>query len=243
VVSRDEIDRVFGTDVYDMDGGKIGAAGQVYVDDESGEPAWVTVRTGLFGTRESFVPLGPADFGERGLTVPYTKAFVKDAPNHDADGHLTPEDEQDLYAYYGTGDGDEGHLTDSRSESRHDDDGPVPAPVGESREDDHRRADTSKDEPTATNAIHDRSGPTAESESRQDRIATEGEGREASRLRLRKVVVTENVTVTVPVQREELRVEQEPEAGGDHRDDHIDLDDPGTTGADRGHRPRARRRR
>ena len=36
------------------------------------------------------------------------------------------------------------------------------------------------------------------------------ERREASRARLRKYVVTENVTQTVPVQREEVRLEREP---------------------------------
>ena len=94
MVGRNEIDRIFGTDVYDSDGGKIGEAGQVYVDDETDEPEWVTVRTGLFGARESFVPLADAYFSEHGLTVPFDKTFIKNAPNQDVDGHLTPEEEQ-----------------------------------------------------------------------------------------------------------------------------------------------------
>ena len=47
------------------------------------------------------------------------------------------------------------------------------------------------------------------------------ERREAGRGRLRKYVVTENVTKTVPVQREELRIEREPITDA-NRDDAVD---------------------
>ena len=47
------------------------------------------------------MPLSDAELSADRVTVPYTKDFVKDAPNLDADGHLTPEEEQQLYAYYG----------------------------------------------------------------------------------------------------------------------------------------------
>ena len=55
-----QIQSVMGSDVYGSDGEKIGRAGQVYLDDQTNEPAWVTTKTGLFGGGESFVPLDQA---------------------------------------------------------------------------------------------------------------------------------------------------------------------------------------
>jgi sporulation protein YlmC with PRC-barrel domain len=80
MIGTDTLDRVIGRDVYDEAGEKIGSAGEVYLDDESGQPEWVTVKTGLFGTKESFVPIRDADLTNDGLRIPVTKAQVKDAP-------------------------------------------------------------------------------------------------------------------------------------------------------------------
>lgn len=102
-----EIDQIAGRDVYGMDGKKIGTARQTYADDQTGDPAWATVRTGLLGLKESFVPLTDAELSGDRLTVPYTRDFVKDAPNIDEDGDLTPDEEQELYAYYGRRDYDD----------------------------------------------------------------------------------------------------------------------------------------
>jgi len=46
-----------GTTAVGPDGDKIGAVKQVYINDTTNEPEWVTVSTGLFGTKESFAPL------------------------------------------------------------------------------------------------------------------------------------------------------------------------------------------
>jgi len=88
--------------VVDRDGEKIGKIGELYVDDQTNQPKWVTVNTGLFGMRESFVPL--KDLTPRGddLVLPYSKDKVKDAPNVDAaEGHLSVAEEADLYRYDG----------------------------------------------------------------------------------------------------------------------------------------------
>ena len=105
MIGTDTISRVIGQDVYDASGEKIGSASEVYLDDETGQPEWATVRTGLFGTKESFVPLRDADLTNDGLRVSVTKAQVKDAPKIDTDGHLSPQEEQELYRYYGLGSG------------------------------------------------------------------------------------------------------------------------------------------
>jgi uncharacterized protein (TIGR02271 family) len=103
MLGQDQIDQVQGSTAYGSDGEKIGSVGQIYLDDQSGQPAWVTVNTGLFGTSESFVPLSEASFSGDRLTVPYDKDKIKNAPNVSEDGHLSPEEEQALYDYYGMG--------------------------------------------------------------------------------------------------------------------------------------------
>src|SRR3712207_2324102 len=112
MIGTEAISRVIGKDVYDQSGDKIGSASEVYLDDESGRPEWVTVRTGLFGTKESFVPLRDADLTDEGLRVPVSKSQVKDAPKIDTDGYLSPQEEQELYRYYGLGSG-QGAVTDA----------------------------------------------------------------------------------------------------------------------------------
>src|SRR3978361_979229 len=105
MIGTDTISRVIGQDVYDESGDKIGSAAEVYLDDETGRPEWVTVKTGLFGTKESFVPIRDADLTDNGVRVGVTKDKVKDAPKIDTDGHLSPQEEQELYRYYGLGGG------------------------------------------------------------------------------------------------------------------------------------------
>ncbi|WP_369259450.1 PRC-barrel domain-containing protein, partial [Geodermatophilus amargosae] len=111
MIGTDTISRVIGQDVYDESGEKIGSASEVYLDDETGQPEWATVRTGLFGTKESFVPLRDADLTNDGLRVRVSKAQVKDAPKIDTDGHLSPQEEQELYRYYGLGSGTQTQTT------------------------------------------------------------------------------------------------------------------------------------
>lgn len=196
MITENNIERIVGHDVYGTDGEKIGRAGQVYLDDESGRPEWVTVHTGLFGTRESFIPLMDAEVRDDGLAVPFNKGAVKDAPNVDPeDGHLSREDEAELYRHYGL------DYSDSRVG--------LPAQDGDT----HRHGDSRDlafDEDGTVG--HDTSGPTTDDamtrSEEQLRVGTTTE--ETGRARLRKYVVTEQQTVQVPVTREEVRIEREP---------------------------------
>lgn len=176
MIDQQELQRVAGCDVYENNGDKIGSAGQVYLDDQTGQPDWVTVNTGLFGTNESFVPLRDASLNGDRIEVPYEKSTVKDAPNVAADGHLDPEQEQLLYRHYGM------DWADSD--------------------------DTGYD----TSEGHDTSGPTTDDamtrSEEQLRVGTQSQ--ESGRARLRKYVVTENVTQTVPVRKEKAVLETEP---------------------------------
>ena len=93
---------VVGATAHGSDGEKIGKVGQLYLDDQTGQPEFVTVNTGFFGTSESFVPVEGAKLEGGRLTVPYTKDVVKDAPNVEAEqGHLDPDEERRLFEYYG----------------------------------------------------------------------------------------------------------------------------------------------
>src|SRR4051812_38154400 len=179
--------------VIGADDDKIGKVDQIYVDRETGEPKFLAVKTGLFGTNVSFVPIDDAqDAGDK-VSVPYTKDQVKDSPNIDADADLSEAEEQRLYRHY--------NLSWSGYE------GPDHESVmgrfgGTQREGRFEREDTG----------HDTSGPdTDDAMTRSEEELRVGKtSREAGHARLRKYVVTDTVQKTVPVQREEVRIEREP---------------------------------
>ena len=101
MIDQSQAQNLIGQQLHNREGDKIGKIGQIYVDDYHGEPEWLTVNTGLFGTRESFVPLAEAVLEGEDLVVPYTKTQIKDAPNIEDSSHLTEAEEQKLYAFYG----------------------------------------------------------------------------------------------------------------------------------------------
>ncbi|MDN5798211.1 MAG: PRC and DUF2382 domain-containing protein [Intrasporangium sp.] len=91
-----------GGTVVGQDGAKIGKVGKVDLDDRTGEPEWVTTKTGMFGGAESFVPLSQGSLNGTEIQVPYDKDTVKDPPRlDDSEGHLTQDQEKELYRYYG----------------------------------------------------------------------------------------------------------------------------------------------
>ncbi|MGI8676463.1 MAG: DUF2382 domain-containing protein [Nocardioidaceae bacterium] len=192
MLNQDEARQAIGAQAYGSDGDKIGKVGQVYLDDETNEPAWATVNTGLFGTSETFVPLSDASLSADGLVVAHTKDMVKDAPNvNDDDGHLTPDQERALYEYYGIA------YTEWADHSL--DDGPG--------------RDTTSTEPTGREPI---ASPTSSDTDNamtlsEERVQVSGTTTSPiGRARLRKIVETEYVTQTVPVRRERVIVENIP---------------------------------
>ncbi|MCA0143382.1 DUF2382 domain-containing protein [Blastococcus sp. LR1] len=183
MITEQQISTVIGSTAVGRDG-KLGTVGEVYLDDETGRPEWATVRTGLFGTKEAFVPLAQADITGDELRLPYDKDKVKQAPHADTDGHLSPTEEAELYRYYGL-EGGTGTTTDTA------------------------RTDTTNEHGTVG---HDTSGPTTDNAMTrsEERLSVGTRSEEVGRARLRKYVVSENVTETVAVAREEVRVEREP---------------------------------
>ena len=100
MIDKESLDRFYGAIVYDSSGDKIGKIGTVYLDDNTDEPTFATVSTGLFGTSESFVPLRGALSDGGDIRVEFTRDQVKDAPRVEASSDLTPDEEKRLYEYY-----------------------------------------------------------------------------------------------------------------------------------------------
>ena len=102
MIGQREALRLFGCEVFDPEGQRIGIVGQLFLDDTTEQPAWITVQTGLFGTNESFVPLEGAAFDGDTLTVAVRKDAVRQAPRVPLDdGDLPAQQEEELYLYYG----------------------------------------------------------------------------------------------------------------------------------------------
>jgi uncharacterized protein (TIGR02271 family) len=171
-----------GRDLLGSDGEKIGSIKEIYEDERTGKPEWATVSSGLFGTKSHFVPLAGASPDGENVRAQVTKDQVKDAPSIDPDGELSEEEERALFEHYNVPYTNEGSTTAQG------------APNGQA------------------GAGHDTSGPnTDDAMTRSEEELRVGKAeRETGRVRLRKYVVTEQVQTTVPVQREEVRVEREP---------------------------------
>jgi uncharacterized protein (TIGR02271 family) len=195
-----------GTTVVDGSGGKIGKVAQVYLDDRTGQPQWVTVKTGLFGTKESFVPLSASRLDADRLVVDISKDQVSGAPRVDEDGHISEQEEAEIYRYYGLsgsgGGADRGTETMTGT-----------APDGYATPE-RVSAHESTDRTTGYegSAGHDTSGPnTDDAMTRsEERLVAGTQTTETGKARLRKYVVTETHQVDVPVSHEEVRLQREP---------------------------------
>lgn len=175
-----------GRTIVGSDGEKIGSIKEIYEDQSTGQPEWATVGAGLFGTKLHFVPLAGAAPDGEDVRAQVTKSQVKDAPGVESDGQLSEHEERTLFEHYGVPYTEEGSTTAQG------------APGGRSEGGDDTSA-RGADE-GMTRSAEELSVGTAE--------------REPRRYRLRKYLVTEQVETTVPVQREEIRLEREPSSEG-----------------------------
>lgn len=186
----DDYDAILGKDVYGQDDEKIGTVDSLYLGSKSNEPLFITVKTGWMAG-SSFVPLAQAEMNDDRIVVPYAKDTVKNAPNIEQDKELSSDEENRLYAHYDMTNRDNGAEDDSDEIYADEDD-----------DDDEYTSDDGQDV----------SGPnTDDAMTRSEEEVNVGtRTEETGRYRLRKYVVTDNVTKTVPVEREEVRVEREP---------------------------------
>lgn len=205
MLSSDEVQQVVGADAYGSDGEKIGKIGQVFLDDQTGQPVFATVNTGLFGMSESFVPLSAASVSGGRVDVGFDRDRVKGAPNVSLEGgHLSPEEEQVLYDYYGLTYSPDDYL-DSDRETTY---------AATTTDTTYVSDSVVTDDQASARNVDDDGGEMVRSEERLD-ISKRREV--VGRARLRKYVVTENVTMTVPVRREKAVLEAIP-AGADVSD-------------------------
>lgn len=169
-LSFQEVRPLVGVDAIDAEGSKVGTIEEIYLDNETQEPEWALVHTGLLGLKLNYVPLNDASVDDGSLRVAYTESQIKEAPSIEPDVELSPEEEAELYEHYGL--------------------------VGA---------------PPAT----DSGGPTTDDAMTrsEEQLRVGVLRRPSSLVRLKKYIVTEDVQVSVPVQREEVRVVREPVTG------------------------------
>ncbi|MFI6070372.1 DUF2382 domain-containing protein [Actinoplanes sp. NPDC051343] len=239
MITNSDVQKLTGATVYGSDGNKIGSVGQVYLDNRTDDPQWVTVKTGLFGTKETFVPLDNARLSGERVEVPYSKDQVKGAPRIDEDGELSSADENELYRHYGLTSADDREADDREADGRQ-----------TGRQTDRQTDDRQADDRQADRQTDDRETGTRDAAAEGDGVGGPGRHRSddgaednamtrseerlvagtrtenAGKARLRKHIVTERQQVDVPVRREEVRLEREPVAGANR--------DEATSGSDLG---------
>jgi hypothetical protein len=188
--------------VVDRDAATVGTITAFYLDRATGLPTWALVHTGWFTDAQTFVPLTHAVETNEEIRVPYPKAFIQQAPRIQAHQELSPDHEVVLSAYYGLDD-HRGAVADRRLGEQP----AVPGAAGVSTA------------PVAPARQPTRAGPAGPP---VPRLAAQGPvevvrseeelqvgvRRRRRRLRLRKYVVTEYLTRTIPVRREEVRLEE-----------------------------------
>jgi uncharacterized protein (TIGR02271 family) len=199
--------RIFGMTVTGRQGEKLGKVDGLFLDNDTQRPEWAAVRTGLFGTHISLVPLATAEMAGDELRVPFDKDALRDAPHHDPERELSAEEEKRLFEHYGVSyggssvtaqtDGGAGQAATTGGGA-----GRAATAGRDGYEDDRARGAVGQDT----------SGPTTDDAMTrsEERMRVGTETTEAGRARLRKYVVTEHVTQTVPVSHEEVRIEREP---------------------------------
>jgi uncharacterized protein (TIGR02271 family) len=171
-----------GQTMIDRNGDKVGSITDLYADTQTGQPEWALVHTGLFGTKATFVPLAGARFEGDAVRVPHETQTIKDAPRVDPDGQLSQAEEAQLYSHYGL---DYSHDPSASG-----------LPTGSAGGTIDWEASAGGRDDAMTRSEEELQVGTAQ--------------RERGRVRLRKWVETESVQQSVPLQREEARVEREP---------------------------------
>ncbi|MBC3178283.1 PRC and DUF2382 domain-containing protein [Corynebacterium lujinxingii] len=190
---------------YDSNGDKVGGVKDVYVNDTTGQPDFVSVNHGLFGGGDSIVPLRGHTLRDGELHLAFPKDRIEDAPDLDENGHLTTEDQEAFYRHYG--------LENTQDVTTYETDqnagyaAGAGAAAGAGYAAGEREVETDRAEIADRDRQVDNEGEIIRSEEQlnvsKDRV-------ESGQVRLRKYVVNETETVDVPVEREEVRVVREP---------------------------------
>ena len=192
---------------YDVDGDKVGGVKDVYVNDTTGQPDFVSVNHGLFGGGDSIVPLRGHTLRDGELHLAFQKDRIEDAPDLDENGHLTTEDQEAFYRHYGLENTQDvtTYATDNNRHAEGAAAGTAGAAAGAGY-----AADRNVDTERRDLAEGDRADLDDELIRSEEQLNVSKDRVESGEVRLRKYVVNETETVDVPVEREEVRVVREP---------------------------------
>jgi uncharacterized protein (TIGR02271 family) len=180
-VTTDRLAEMQGSTVYDSAGEKIGKVEEIFYDNDTREPEWIGVGTGIFGTKRVLVPVQGATATSDGVTVAYAKDLVKDSPDIDGD-EISAETEDELHRYYGL----RSHDAAARPAQTYDRDAGV-------------------DRQTGLENVDEQAVTRSEEELRVGKRSVDG-----GSVRLRKWVETEPVQANINLSRETVHVNREP---------------------------------
>ena len=187
MANEHQIRELLDATAYDVNGDKLGSVEDVYINEASKQPDFIKVSHGLFGMNSSLVPLRGHSFDGETVTLAFAKDLVKDAPQISDDTLLEPEDQKELYTYYG--------LTEVESKTSYVD------------------AEQTTEQPEEREEVHTASNTTSADNElilSEERLTADTQREAVGKARLRKYVVHETRTIEVPVSREEVRVERTP---------------------------------
>ena len=199
---------------YDVDGDKVGGVKDVYVNDTTGQPDFVSVNHGLFGGGDSIVPLRGHTLRDGELHLAFPKERIEDAPDLDENGHLTTEDQDAFYRHYGLENTQD--VTTYETGNRFAETGAAGAAgtagAGAGYAAGERNVETDVDTERRDVVDADRRDVADNGEiiRSEEQLNVSKDRVETGEVRLRKYVVNETETVEVPVEREEVRVVREP---------------------------------
>ena len=188
-LNREDVLAWRGQTLYDNDADKVGTIDEIYLDQQTEQPEWAVVTTGLFGTKQTFVPI--TDATTTGDGVPGSV--------HEVAGQGRSRDRSRRRALARRR---ARALRPLRSRLRRD--------LGSGTTATER---TDRDRSSEEGGPgHDTSGPNTDAAMTrsEEELHVGTTERETGRVRLRKYVVEDEVTQTVPIRREEIRVEREP---------------------------------
>jgi uncharacterized protein (TIGR02271 family) len=197
-------DQLYGYEVIDSDGTKLGSVDGVWVDDASDALEFIGVKTGWFLGKTHLIPAEQAQIHDGQIQVPYPQSQIKDAPSFGTDDELSPDDEEQIYTYYGL------------------DRSTAPSPTGLGTGSGTRETDTTDTTATGYTGTMD----TTDTDTEQVNVPLSEEqlqvGKrevEAGQARIRKVVRTEPVEEQVELRQEEIDIERVPVSEGTVPDD------------------------
>ena len=223
MITKEQVPRIVGHPAYDASHQKIGEVAQVYLDTDSGQPEWMSVRTGMFGTKETFVPLGPAELRGDEVLVPFGADKVRHAPKVTPDGgHLPASEEARLYDYYGLqyrpyGQGEQADEAAGERGFEETTAAATTTAPDYQRTSDYQEAADFRETSSLEQDIGARKAPLDQEEMTrsEERLLVGTEWRESGRAKLHKYVVTEEQQQTIPVREERVRVVREPVSEAD----------------------------